>query len=148
MRTIRHYGRDEYGPAPDKQLWRNVTKFDESSTLPVETGEKAKPGKPKPTKPKVQFIFADGNLGDVSTQTLLAQTPPGSRVRWANVAAPIGHEFRHENAVKLQDDVYACGGLINLITRNEYNRKNLEIAMASDPKTLAIDEIEVFEMHG
>ena len=32
--------------------------------------------------------------------------------------------------------------------RNEYNRKNLEIAMASDPKTLAIDEIEVFEMHG
>ena len=136
MRTSLHYGRDEYGPAPDKQLWRSVTKFDEGSALPTKTG-----------KVKVQFIFADGNL-DVSTQTLLAQAPPGSRVRWANVAAPVGHEFRHENAVKLQDDVYACGGLINLITRNEYNRKNLEIAMASDPKTLAIDEIEVFEMHG
>lgn len=137
MRTSLHFGRDEYGPAPDKQLWRSVTKFDETSATPRKDGTL-----------KVQFIFADGNLGDISTQTLLAQAPPGSRVRWANVAAPVGHEFRHENAVKLQDDVYACGGLINLITRNEYNRKNLEIAMASDPKTLAIDEIEVFEMHG
>lgn len=50
--------------------------------------------------------------------------------------------------MKLPDDIYACRVLINLITRNEYNRKNLEIAMAAEPNVLAIDEIEVFEMHG
>jgi hypothetical protein len=148
LKTLEHYARDEwnapaYNPR-ENQPWRIVTAWVQDPIWVQQSWQ---------THPPVEFAFKDGEL-DATTEQLLRRAPPGSRVRWVNLTAPHEHEFRHENTVKLQDDIYVAGGLEDPITMNEYRRAALEHTMSSDKtpqgirNTIIIDEIEIFEMHG
>ena len=105
--------------------------------------------------PPNSFVFAAGPPLPATTEALVAQAPPGSRVRWTNLAAPESSAFRHENAVKLGADVYAAAGIDDPLTGNEFTRDALEIRLALMTKerpsrddirrTIYIDEVEVFD---
>lgn len=96
--------------------------------------------------------------GDVgkSTDTLIAQAPAGSRVRFTNLGAPSSSDFKHENALKIGADRYAAAGFDDPITGNEFTRERLEIKMAqtTNPRpswpyiraNVFIDEIEQFDV--
>jgi hypothetical protein len=137
LKTVLHYGRD--GPG---EKWRNVLKYEQYNIegIPDPDGRVT-------IEKKGPFTYAPGTLND-TTEELLGRTPPGSRVRWTNGRALLSDEFRHENCVKLGNNLYAAGGLIDAFTGNEFTRERLEVRFANsdkpDPKYVYIDEIEIF----
>jgi Protein-glutamine gamma-glutamyltransferase len=105
--------------------------------------------------PPDKFVFSPGYALPLETKQLLSIAPAGSRVRWTNRAAPSHSAFRHENGVKLADDLYATGGIDDPITGNEFRQEALEIRLAlmTTPKptwtyiheNVYIDEIEILD---
>jgi hypothetical protein len=149
LKTVEHYARDEFAtgyselypfmsnPGP----WRVAEKYDAKAAATSEP-------------PVSGFSFAPGPPLTATTEQLLQRAPPGSRVRWTNLWVHTNESSRHDNAVKLKDDLYAVGGLRDGALGNEYTRSELETRMARDgsnddiTKRMLIDEIEVFGMHG
>ena len=133
LKTVEHYARDEFAADAVNQPWRGAVKFDAkfAHNNPGQSG----------------FTFAGAGL-PIQTDALILKAPPGSRVRWTNLGAQTSDVFRHENTVKLQNDVYAAGGLSAFPAANEYPRSALESRLAPAGTLLMIDEVEVFELHG
>lgn len=105
-------------------------------------------------RPPNIFRFADAPITK-TTEQLVNNAPVGSRVRWTNLQPDPSDAFRHENAVKLDTDLYAAAGIDPPLTGNEFTRDRLEIEMAlmsfKKPtrqdirRNIFIDEVEAFD---
>jgi Protein-glutamine gamma-glutamyltransferase len=135
LKTIQHYGRED---AADD--WKVVLEFDPSKR------DDQEPFRYGP-------VFADSS----QTSELLGRALAGSRVRFTNPAAGTLQSFRHENAVKLEYDLYAAGGLNDVVNGNEFAQSPLMYELAAhnhflnifppeaEVKQVFIDEIEIFD---
>ena len=77
------------------------------------------------------FITGNTEPLDIELQKILKSTPIGSRVCITNIQAPVGSSFRHENTMKIGNDLYAALGF-NTTTFTLYEIM-LQLAQTTTP---------------
>jgi hypothetical protein len=142
LTTVSHFGRDN----PTDQ-WGQVVGFDLTKVSAQDVQHPS-------TQVGSPFTFAPGPRLTDTTEQLVARATAGSRVRFTNLKASLADEFRHENCVKLANDLYAAGGLDDPVTGNEFSRDRVEVELALFTNAaptrayiqanILIDEIETF----
>ena len=147
LKTVLHFGRDK--PADQ---WRKVLSYDPNRIKPDPTDPKNTRQLVGPFEYDAGYFYAPGlnvsSSPEDTTTYLVGAATSGSRVRWTNLWVNLDHPFRHENCVKLEYDLFAAGGLGNILTGNEFNRSQLENELRVGNETIQnnifIDEVEVF----
>jgi hypothetical protein len=139
IKTIFHVGRDR----PD-QDWKLVLSFDQRRVVANNVQRNV--------QDKGPFDLGATHATRDQTADVLGRALTGSRVRWTNRMANLDRAFRHENAVKLEYDLFAAGGLDDPVTGNEFNQARLAAKLAAEEAStqsiqndIFIDEIEVFD---
>jgi hypothetical protein len=141
IKAIFHVGRD----LPE-QDWRMVLSFDQRRVMAND--------KSRNVQEKGPFLFAPGAPHASTNQTgvIVGRALRGSRVRWTNRMANLDRAFRYENAVKLEYDLFAAGGVDDPVAGNEFTQARLAAMLAAEePSTqsiqndIFIDEVEVFD---